>query len=40
MDNFKVRLLRKNEDSDGNALEDNYRPTQDLNSRTVHYHGV
>ena len=35
-----MRILRKNEDSDGNALEDNYRPTQDLNSRTVNYYSV
>ena len=23
---------------DGNTVEDNYRPTQELNSRTVYYH--
>jgi len=30
--------LRKNVDMDGNTVEDNYRPTQELNSRTVYYH--
>ena len=25
---------------DGNAIEDNYRPTQELNNRTVFYHNA
>ena len=37
---FQLEALRKNVDMDGNAVEDNYRPTQALNSRTVyHYDG-
>ena len=37
---LQLRLLRKNDDVNGDTLEDNYRPTQDLNSRTVHYYSV
>ena len=35
-----LRLLRKNDDINGDTLEDNYRPTQDLNARTVNYYSV
>ena len=40
MYNFQLRLLRKNEDINEDTLEDNYRPAQDLNSRTVNYYSV
>ena len=35
---FQLDALRKNVDMDGNAVEDNYRPTQGLNARTVYHH--
>ena len=37
---FQLRVLRRNVDHDGNALADNYRPTQALNSRVVNYYRV
>ena len=38
--NFQLRVLRRNVDHHGDALSDNYRPTQALNSRVVNYYRV
>ena len=35
---FQLTALRKNVDMDGNAVEDNYRPTQALNDRMVYHY--
>ena len=37
---FQLRVLRRNVDHHGDALVDNYRPTQALNSRVVNYYRV
>lgn len=37
---FQLRVLRRNVDDHGDALVDNYRPTQALNSRVVNYYRV
>ena len=36
----QITALRKNVDAEGNMLYDNYRPTQDINSRTVYHHAT
>ena len=36
----QLTALRKNLDYNGDALQDNYRPTQALNNRTVYYHSA
>merc|ERR1719367_1061578 len=33
-----LAALRKNVDMDGKAVQDNYRPTQGVNDRTVYHH--
>ena len=35
---FQLAALRKNVDMDGNVVEDNYRPPQGRNGRTVFHH--
>ena len=35
---FQISALRKNLDNNGDALQDNYRPTQAINGRTVYHH--
>ena len=37
-DIFQMEALRRNVDIEGNPLQDNYRPTQELNNREVHYY--
>ena len=36
----QLAALRKNLDVNGDALQDNFRPTQALNNRTVYYHSA
>ena len=35
---LQMEALRKNLDIEGNPLQDNYRPTQELNNRKVYYY--
>ena len=35
---LQMEALRKNLDVQGNSLQDNYRPTQELNDRKVYYY--